>query len=438
MFGSMLWATGAMCGLAMLIAWVRFRDPFHPLVLTMPMFAFIYAYMPIRLYETKDLLLYITEPQGIFVQTVVMLSISAFIIGCLAGSSRNGPPFVDPAVQYSQEVLHKGAYWIGGAGLICWLITIRGAGGFAAAFGHQYGMGWSEFGFIREGIYLLIVALLLLLSPHGFAPKNPKWQIWVVALALPWVIQGLLGARRGPTIVIVMTLVMSRYLARGKRPPLTLMLGGGAALGFLVLFLVTNRANIHLNADLTQLNVNKVEEFFRPDEANEYIFGAGCIITSDQTGYYFWGKRYLAQVTVRPIPRQLWPDKYKDFGVPELEQNAGVAGPGLANVMGWAEVPGAAAAAVADLWVELSWFSIPLMGLIGWGYGYVWYRALWQREWWTTLYMIFALLSIYFITQSGEAVIFRLLLLTVPSRYVWKKATVHVRLPAFAQPRPVF
>ena len=60
MFGSMLWATGAMCILAMLAAWVRFRDPFHPLVLTMPMFAFIYAYMPIRLYETKDLLLYIT------------------------------------------------------------------------------------------------------------------------------------------------------------------------------------------------------------------------------------------------------------------------------------------------------------------------------------------------------------------------------------------
>jgi hypothetical protein len=437
MFSTLLWATAAMCAASMLIAWLRFRDPFHPLILTVPMFAFIYVYMPVRLYETKDLLLYITEQQGVFVQTVVLLSLGAFIIGCFAGSSKTGLPVLNPAVQYNREILHKGAYWIGGAGLVCWLITIRGAGGFAAAFGHQYGMGWSEFGFIREGIYLLIVALLLLLSPLGFTPKSRTWQAWVVALALPWVIQGLLGARRGPTIVIAMTLGMSWYLARGKRPPLALVLGGGAALGFLVLFLVTNRANIHLNGDFDQLSAGRVDEFFKPDEANEYIFGAGCILTSHQTGYYFWGKRYLAQVTVRPIPRQLWPTKYKDFGVPELEQNAGVAGPGLANVMGWAEVPGAAAAVVADLWVELSWFSIPLMAIIGWGYGYVWYRAVWQREWWTTFYMIFALLSIYFITQSGEAVIFRFLLLTVPSRYVWKKAAMSVGRPSVAVVQPV-
>jgi hypothetical protein len=422
MFSTLLWATAALCAGAMLLAWIRFRDPFHPLIITAPMFAFIYAYMPIRLYESKDLLLFITEDQGVFVQTVVLLSLGAFIIGCFAGSSRNGPPATDQNIHYSREIIHKGAYWIGGAGLLCWLITIRGAGGFSAAFGHQYGMGWSEFGFIREGIYLLIVALLLLLSPTGFTPNSRKWKMWVAALAMPWVVQGLLGARRGPTIVIVMTLVMGWYMARAKLPPLTLVLGGGAALGFLVLFLVTNRENIHLNADFNQLSASRVDDFFKPDEANEYIFGAGCILTSHQTGYYFWGKRYLAQVTVRPIPRQLWPNKYADFGVPELEQNAGVAGPGLANVMGWTEVPGAAAAAVADLWVELSWLSIPLMGLIGWGYGYVWRRALWQREWWTTLYMIFALLSIYFITQSGEAVIFRFLLLAVPSAWVWKKA----------------
>lgn len=432
MFSSLLWGTAALCALAMLIAWVRFRDPFHPLILMMPMFAFIYAYMPIRLYESRELLLFITEEQGVFVQSIVLLSVGTFVAGCLAGSSKTEPPSVDSTIEYSREVLHKGAYWVGGAGLLCWLITIRGAGGFTRAFSHAYGMGWSEYGFVREGIYLLIVALLLMLSPHGFDPKSRKWQIWVTALAAPWIIQGLLGARRGPTMVIVMTLVMGWYLARGKRPPLMFVLGGGLALGFLVLFLVTNRANIHLNGDFEQLSANKVEGFFEANEANEYIFGAGCIITSHQTGYYFWGKRYLAQVTVRPIPRQLWPTKYHDFGVPELEQNAGVAAPGLANVMGWTEVPGAAAAAVGDLWVEVSWLSIPLMGLIGWTYGYVWYRALWQREWWTTLYMILALLSIYFITQSGEAVIFRFLILFVFARLVWKNAAVYRRAGSMA------
>jgi hypothetical protein len=106
--------------------------------------------------------------------------------------------------------------------------------------------------------------------------------------------------------------------------------------------------------------------------------------------------------------------------------------------MGWQEIPGAAAAAVADLWVELSWLSIPLMGLIGWGYGRVWFRALFQQEWWTTLYMIFALLSIYFISQSGEAVIFRALLLIVPSRYVWKKAALPATDHPGFRPAPVY
>lgn len=425
MFDALVWATWGLCLGALLLAHLRFRDPFHPLVLMMPMFAFLYAYMPQRLAATGDLFLYITAEQGVFVQTVILLSVGSLVVGCFVGSS-TAKPQERRAFTYSQATLHKGAYWIGGAGLICWFITIRGAGGITRAFGHAYGMGWSDYGFVREGIYLLIVALLLMLSPHGWAPKDKMWRASILLFSSPWLLQGLLGARRGPTFVIVLTLVMSYYLARGKRPNLTTVLAGGALLGFLILFLVTNRRHIYIGGDFDSMRVGAVSEFFEADEANEYIFGAGCIITSHQTGYYFWGKRYLAQVTVRPIPRQLWPNKYVDFGVPELEQNAGVAGPGLVSIMGWSEVPGAAAAAVADLWVELSWLSLALMGIIGWGYGYVWRRALYQREWWTTLYMIFALLSIYFITQSGEAVIFRALILTVPARFVWKKAAVPV------------
>jgi len=218
-------------------------------------------------------------------------------------------------------------------------------------------------------------------------------------------------------------------LARGTRPPLMLVLGGGALLGFLILFLVTNRKHIYIGGDISNVSTD-VSGFLDANEANEYIFGAGCIITSRETGHYFWGRRYLAQIVVRPVPKQIWPTKYADFGVAELTQNAGVAGGGLADIMGWTEVPGAAAAAVADLWVEFSWLSIPVMALIGWLYGRVWQRSVQDGAWWTTLYMIFALLSIYFVTQSGEAVIFRFVILTLPARYIWRKAA----LPAgFAQ-----
>lgn len=148
------------------------------------------------------------------------------------------------------------------------------------------------------------------------------------------------------------------------------------------------------------------------------------MIAADKENRFFWGRRYLAQVIVRPIPKQIWPNKYEDFGVPELLRNAGVAGEGLAPIMGWSAVTGAAAAMVADLWVEFSWLSIPVMGAIGYAYGAVWRRAVIVGGVWTTQYIIFALLSIYLITQSGEAVIFRFVILTLPARYVWRKAEI--------------
>jgi len=106
--------------------------------------------------------------------------------------------------------------------------------------------------------------------------------------------------------------------------------------------------------------------------------------------------------------------------------------------MGWREVPGAAATMIPDVWVEFSWFAFPFLALVGWGYGYAWRRAVWQGGPWTTLFTIFCLLSVYFISQSGEAVIFRLVILSVPSLYAWRKAAlpfVPARVPYAAPVR---
>jgi hypothetical protein len=292
-------------------------------------------------------------------------------------------------------------------------------------------MGWSDYGYIREAIYLLIVALLLLLSPEAFNPNNKVWRWAIGIFSFPWFLQGLLGARRGPTIVIVATIGMSWYLARRRRPPILLMLTAVLAVGFLVIFLVTNRRSIYIGSDF-DVSTKNMDTFFTANEANEYIFAVGCITTSHQSGKYYWGRRYLAQIFVRPIPKQIWPNKYVDFGVPELLQNAGVALDGLESTMGWAEIPGAAATMVADFWVELSWLAILFCGLIGWGYGYVWRRAVQEQGWWTTFYMILTLLSVYMVTQSGEAVIFRLVILAVPSYIVWRRARQQVRIPVHA------
>jgi hypothetical protein len=431
MLNLLIWLTGALCLGGILIALMIYRDVFHPLFYLLAQCGFIYVYMPLRLISDGALFAYITEPQGIFTQTLILLCLVALTVGCFLGSAKRHPRARASTSPVNVDVLTRGAYWIGAVGIMCWLITIAGRGGITNAFSSAYGMGWSDYGYIREAIYLLIVALLLLLSPEAFNPKSKLWCWAIIILSFPWFLQGLLGARRGPTIIIVATLGMSWYLARRLRPPLLLMLGAGLALGTLALFLVTNRSQIYIGSDF-DVSTKKMDTFFVANEANEYIFAVGCVTTAHETGTYYWGRRYLAQVVVRPIPKQLWPHKYEDFGVPELLQNAGVALDGLTLVMGWSEIPGAAATMVADFWVELSWLAIPLCGWIGWAYGYVWRRAVEEQRWWTTLYMVLTLLSLYMVTQSGEAVIFRFVILTVPAYFVWRRAQEPVGNPVDA------
>jgi hypothetical protein len=322
---------------------------------------------------------------------------------------------------------------MGSVGLICWLYCFHNVGGIANAFSEANARGWSDFGFVREAAYLMIVAQLLLLSPEGMDVNNNKWRAAVVLFAVPYLLQGLLGAQRGPTFLITATLVISWYLGRRSRPPLALVLGGGGALLFLMLFLVTNRGKIHLGSDLDV--TTDVSDFFSASPANEYIFGIGATATASQTGHYYWGRRYLAQVLVRPIPHQLWPTKYEDFGIAEIEQNAGAGMDGMDEVMGWDAVAGAAATMIADVWIEFSWLYIPFLAVVGWVCGYVWRRAIWQGDQWTTIFTVVILLSAYFVSQSGEAVIFRLLILTVPSAWVWRRARQAVRLPVPAYAR---
>ena len=70
------------------------------------------------------------------------------------------------------------------------------------------------------------------------------------------------------------------------------------------------------------------------------------------------------------------------------------------------------------------------MAVVGYAYGWVWKRAVTRGGPWSSQYVIISALSIYLVMQTGEAVIFRTILLSVPSWAAWKWAM----LPA----EPVF
>lgn len=422
MFLTLVYATIAVCLIAAVFAYFSENDVFHPAIIFAGLCLFSYGYMPYSLTKDDLLFTYVTHQQAEFCQTLALIGVSALMVGCFVGPSLYSPSPHRPIAKYSRKTLALGAYILGAIGLGCWFATIHGAGGIVAAFGKADGAGWSDYAYIRDGIYLLVVGLILLITPQAMRYRDWIWYGAVFTFTVPWVIQGLLGARRGPTFVIAATLAMTWYLARRTRPSLPLMLGGAFALGCLMLFLVTNRGNIYIGSDFTHVRTDITSIVTDANASNEYIFGIGCIETANKTNHYFWGKRYLAQIVVRPIPHQIWPNKYVDFGVPELLRNAGVAGFGMTGIMGWTAVPGAAAAMIADLWVEFCWLMIPVLFIIGCIYSYIWKRAVTEGGPWNSQYTIIAVLAVYLVTQSGEAVIFRLLILTVPTRWVWYKA----------------
>jgi hypothetical protein len=136
-----------------------------------PMFAFVYGYMPLRLINSGTLFAYLNVEQATFASTIMFCSTLAFILGCFKGS-RNPRMAVRVSKVPRRGALQLGAYALGVLGLIGWAVTIANQGGIRGAYGQAYGGGWSENGYIRDTVQLLIPSLLLLLSPAGFEPRS--------------------------------------------------------------------------------------------------------------------------------------------------------------------------------------------------------------------------------------------------------------------------
>ncbi len=411
------------------------HDVFHPLLFIGPMLAFLYGWMPWQLYRVGGLAQYLDGDQLVRVQRLFDLGVLAFVAACLAAGvrvkRRTSPRPYTPQSPFVARRLLIGGATAGSLGLLCWGITIVNVGGFVNAYSSSYSGGWDDSGYVRDGSLLLLTGILLAVSALSIgAPRG--WSFAVITLyGAPWLSQALLMARRGPTFAFVLVVLMGWYFNRSKRPPILAVALLGGCLGWLVLFLVTNRSSIYLGSsfDVTTDVSNIVE---KPDTGNEYIYGSGTVLSAERRDHYFWMRRYLAQVMVRPIPSAIWPTKYEDFGVPELLHNAGT-GEGFGDALGWVGAAGSAPGIVADLWVELWWLAVPAMAILGYTYGWVWRRAVLRGGPWTSQYVILSALSIYLVMQTMEAVIFRTILLSVPCWLTWRwalKATpVEGRLP---------
>ncbi|MBD2343427.1 oligosaccharide repeat unit polymerase [Anabaena subtropica] len=384
--------------------------------------------MPIKLVQEapEQLQNYLSISQLEYVQWINLIGVISICTGVFIGSGKvqfcpqrqawSLPPFIC-------KRLKKAAIVCGLIGVIGFAYSIYNVGGIEAAYGKSYGGGWDDSGYVREIFLLTLPALLWFLTSHMRTRLSQMDWVWVFLFLTPLLMQGLLGGRRGPTAMALIGITVGLYLIRGRRPPLTIVLVGSLLLGSLLLFIVNNRGEIYLGSDFNFQQQEQKQEYISVSSGNEYIFGASTILNADIRSEYLWGRRYFIVFFIRPIPKEVWPTKYDDatqlFGV-DLRENAGISSKSIKETLGWLPAKGAAPGIIADMWLEMWWFSFIILYLIGWVYGTAWRKVLSQGGLWIPTYTLMTALSVYLVTQTLEAMGFRFLWTFTAAWLIWR------------------
>ena len=413
---------------SILMAYRRSRDSFHPMIYMGLMLFYLYSYLPLSLFfqDADRLQTFLSVRQLEYIQGLNLLGVISICVGILIGdkglrwSKLSKPKWVLPPIV--EQRINRAAIACGFIGVIAFAVGIINVGGIEAAYGGGYGGGWDDSGYIREAPLLTLPAMLWFMTSH-MRRKLTRFEWGLVFLfAIPQLMHGLLGARRGPTAMILVAIVMGWYLIRFRRPPLPIVVTGSVLLGLLLLFLVSNRGNIYLGSEFnfegTQSYATEV------GSSNEFIYGGGVILNTDKKDIYLWGRRYFTIFFIRPIPRALWPSKYEDastiLAIPNLEKNLGTGTDTFSETLGWAGAVGAAPGIVADMWIEFWWYYCIVLFIIGWFYGMAWRKAVSKGGLWIPVYTLMTSLSVYLVMQTLEAMSFRFLLTATASWLIWR------------------
>ncbi|MCS4044594.1 oligosaccharide repeat unit polymerase [Salinibacter ruber] len=411
----------------------RGRDTLHPLVFLMPTAGYMYVIQPITA-DPEVLRSYFTMAELSFVQGLNLAGVAALALGCIWGSRgiRRSEHRVDLHSYLSTSEWRGKLRVMGGilgcVGLFLYAYGLFNVGGFLDAYNTVKGGGRASSGYLRDFTLLVIPAIVLLLLGRHRQPPIAYW-VGVGVLNTPLLVHGLLSARRGPTFMGVATLIVSWYLSRNQRPSIVSVLLGGAGVGLLLLVLVTFRGQIYLGSSFLSLDQGPgpsevvsrtLQAQAQTTSGSEFVYGSYAALQAREEGDHYWGARYLTYAFIRPIPRFLWPTKYRDVGMESLFVNAGTLGRSADPEATYLQVPeGAAPGFVGDMYVEFAWGGVVVIFFLGAGFGLLWRRALARGGIWRTVYICALVLSLYFVAQTFEAVLVRFLVITVPTAMLW-------------------
>lgn len=422
LFGGIVWGVN------------RANDTLHPLVYLMPMAGFIYVYMPLSLYRSGEMTEYFSLSHIAYTQGFTLLCTLGLIVGVIWGSKRlrRDPNRVDrteaqltPAARRRLTVM---GLLFGAASFLAYLYRISIVGGFYEAYNDPKGGGWAASGYIRELDLLIVPAITMIYMGYSNTKMPMRMRLALGFLSTPLLIHGILSARRGPTFLALAALIGGWYLVKNYRPSLPQVAVGGGTIGLLLLVLVTFRGEIYLGSAFlsgesrssTEIVQESLEYSTAGTFGNEYMMALYIIRNSRDNDIHYWGKRYLTQIFIRPIPSAFWPTKYQDVNMEVLKVSAGLLGTANLEEEHPMIPPGSAPGFAGSAYVEFAWGAPIFLIFLGWLYGTVWRKQLVHGGLWRITYVALLATSVFFVAQAFLAVLFRLLVMIIPSLLAWK------------------
>jgi hypothetical protein len=429
------------CGLVIaaiaITNYFRYGDAFHPAVFTAPLMLAGYSLWPLILNRQGDLEFLLGTEDVVRVQGYYLVALLAFFIGMSVGRGklilkhRHISPWREIAQTIegarARQKLVRLAFGLGVAALLAYWYSIFNVGGFETAYAGYKGGGYTESGYIGEATLLAYPAALiyaLVRQGRGFRPQD--WLI-ILALLSPNLFQGTFGVRRGPLFISLAILFVSWIVARGRVPGLArtglAVSGILAAVGF-----VWTQRRIWFSEDDDGVIAPRtgLESTFLPTSdqlwQNDYVSGLGSALITEYYNAFFWGKRWFVDLLIRPIPRQVWPNKYEDVGAywkiggnptgfSELEQ---------IHVLGFPLPAGHSIGVLSDLYSEWYWAAILVIAGLGVFLRWLWYKHRTVGQVWTAIFLTAIGLSVYLPTQSFSAFYQRFLIMAIGTLVAWR------------------
>lgn len=431
MFAWYTLATGVAVGLLALAAYGRTRDALHPAVLMSPMFIYMYCAWPLILNREGSLYQYFSPGQLEYVALLYFLSITGLYIGLLFGSKRQGIQSGLSIDVFDLEVDDGTRRMIARLGLLlgviavsAYLYKIGNVGGFEDAYGRAKGGGRAGSGYISESVLFSFPAVVL----YAISRKPEKIGAGEIVIALimmmPHLLQGTFGGRRGPIFLALATLFVAWFIARRQRPKMVTAIIGIGICGLAVVFVWSQRQDLYLGSG-SGVEVERMWEKIVPEgdvaTGNTYVAGAATVLMADKLDFTYWGYRYFVTFAVRPIPKQVWPTKYEDMGADWLLRYGDeVRAQRYYNTVGFVPLAGSAVGYVADAFLEFSWGVVLFSYFLGRVFSTVWRRHSAEGQFWSVIYIVMVVLSIYLATQSVTAWAHRLLFIGGITYLLWR------------------